>query len=328
MKRNFALNKHLALVLFSSAIAISHGTAAAQDKKLLIGTSSSSSSHYSYFVAVSQVINKSVKGVDTSVVETGATMDNLRRLQRNQIDLGLVTTNVLYHASAGTGDFAGKPVSSQLLWVYSIAPQNVVVRKDANVTKISELNGKKFNPGMKGSATERATEAVFRHLGINPDLVRGSTGEIVDALKDNRVVGYAKSGAGMRPDASTREIATFTPIRVLGLNEQQKAKIQTVMPELSIVDVPADASIKVPGYLTWGFGVGAAASATLDEQTAYEIVKAICEDKELQGAAFADVAGVDLAETTLKYAASPLHPGAIRYFRERGLQVPERLIAR
>ncbi|MFT0546479.1 TAXI family TRAP transporter solute-binding subunit [Allopusillimonas ginsengisoli] len=300
----------------------------AQNQKLLIGTTSSSSSHYGYFVAVSQVINKQVKGVDTSVTETGATMDNLRRMARNQVDFALVTTNVLHHANAGTGDFAGKPNDSRLLWIYTIAPQNAIVRKDADVANLDGLNGKKFNTGLKGSATEKTTDAVFAALNITPDVVRGSTGEIVDAVKDNRAIGYVKSGAGMKLDASSREIATFTPIQILGLSDTQRDKIKEVMPELSMVDVPADSSVGTAAYTTWGFGVGAAASTQLDEETAYQIVKAVCEDKTAQAAAFADVAGVDIAEMTLKYAASPLHPGAIRYFKERGLDIPDRLIAR
>jgi TRAP transporter TAXI family solute receptor len=328
MKKSHSLTKQFALAACAAALALSHSAAMAQSKKLLIGTTSSSSSHYSYFVAVSQLINKNAKGLDTSVVETGATMDNLRRLERRQVDFGLVTTNVIHHANAGTGDFDGKPVKSKLLWIYSIAPQNVVVRKDAGVNELNELSGKKFNPGLKGSATEKTSDAVFTLLGVKPDVVRGSTGEIVDAVKDNRVIGYVKSGAGVKLDASTREIATFTPINVLGLNAAQKSKISAAMPELSIVDVPADAATKLPAYSTWGFGVGAAASGDMDEETAYRIVKAVSEDKEVQAAAFGEVAGVDIAEMTVKYAASPLHPGAIRYFRERGLQIPERLIAR
>jgi TRAP transporter TAXI family solute receptor len=312
----------------ATCLGLSPLAAHAQSKKLLIGTTSSSSSHYGYFVAVSQVVNKQVPGVDTSVTETGATMDNLRRMARKQVDFALVTTNVIHHANAGSGDFTGKPDGSRLLWIYSIAPQNAIVRKDADITSLEGLKGKKFNTGLKGSATEKTTDAVFGILKIQPDVVRGSTGEIVDAVKDNRVVGYVKSGAGMKLDASSREIATFTPIRILGLNKEQQGKIEKAMPELSMVDVPADAAVGTAAYTTWGFGVGAAAAAGMDEELAYKIVKAICEDKTVQAAAFADVAGVDIAEMTLKYAASPLHPGAVRYFKERGLTVPERLMPR
>ncbi len=315
------------LALCVSSLALGSGSALAQQKRLLIGTTSSSSSHYGYFVAVSQLINKEVANLDTSVVETGATMDNLRRMERRQMDFGLVTTNVIHHANAGTGDFEGKPSKIRLLWIYSIAPQIAVVRKDAGVNTLTELNGKRFNTGLRGSATEKTSDAVLELLGISPDVVRGSTGEIVDAVKDNRAIGYVKSGAGLRIDASTREISTFTPLTALGLDAAQTAKIQEAMPELSIVEVPADPSANLPDFVTWGFGVGAAAAAEMDEQTAYDIVKAIVEDTEVQAAAFGDVAGVDIAEMTVRYAASPLHPGAVRYFRERGLDVPARLIA-
>lgn len=303
-------------------------TAAFAQQKLLIGSTSSSSSHYGYFVAVSQIVNQKVKNVSTSVVETGATLDNLRRMDRKQVDFGLVTTNVMHNAATGSGDFAGKPLNAKLLWVYSIAPQNVVLRADAGVKSLAELNGKRLNPGIKGSATEKTAEAVFKVLGIAPDYMRGSTGEAVAAIKDNRAIGYVKSGAGLLLDASSREIATFTPISIIGLSPAEKQKLEKAMPELSMVDVPAVSGLNIPAFTTWGFGVGAAAGPDMDEETAYQIVKAVCEDKEVQANAFAEVKGVDLVDMTLKFATTPLHPGAVRYFRERGAQIPARLIGK
>lgn len=319
--------KHVARLIVVVIAAALAPAAALSQQKLLIGSTSSSSSHYGYFVAVSQVVNQKAKDINTSVVETGATMDNLRRMDRKQVDLGLVTTNVMHNAATGTGDFAGKPLNARLLWVYSIAPQNVVVRGDAGVKSLSDLKGKRLNPGIKGSATEKTAEAVFTVLEISPDYMRGSTGEAVAAIKDNRAVGYVKSGAGLALDASSREIATFTPVNIVGLSAAEKQKLEKAMPELSMVDVPAVAGLNIPAYSTWGFGVGAAAGPGMDEETAYQIVKAVCEDKEAQANAFAEVKGVDLIEMTLKYATTPLHPGALRYFRERGAQIPQRLIA-
>lgn len=313
---------------FVSIAALAASTAALAQQKLLIGSTSSSSSHYGYFVAVSQIVNQKVKNVSTTVVETGATLDNLRRMDRKQVDFGLVTTNVMHNAATGTGEFAGKPLNARLLWVYSIAPQNVVVRADAGVKALADLNGKRLNPGLKGSASEKTSEAVFKVLGIAPDYARGSTGEIVAAIKDNRAVGYVKSGAGLQLDASSREIATFTPINIIGLSPVEKQKVEKAMPELSMVDVPAVSGLNIPAFTTWGFGVGAASGPDMDEETAYQIVKAVCEDKEIQGNAFAEVKGVDLVDMTIKYATTPLHPGALRYFRERGAQVPARLIAK
>ncbi|WP_336081409.1 TAXI family TRAP transporter solute-binding subunit [Thalassospira sp. CH_XMU1448-2] len=297
----------------------------AQDK-LLIGSTSASSSHYGYFVSVAKLINDAKNDIEASVVETGATMDNLRRIERNQIDLGLVTTNVAQHAHSGTKAFDGKAMENLgLLWVYTGAPQNVIVREDAGISSLAELAGQRFNPGIKGSATESTTEAVFQTLGLSSDYVRGSTTDVVDMIKDNRVTGYVKSGAGLKLDSSTLDIATFTPIKVLSLTDAQKQTLLEKMPDVSVVDIPEGAADGVPTYSTWSFGVGVGASANLSEDAAYKIVDAIMTDKEVQGAAMASVKGVNLAELTLQYATIPLHPGAAKWFRENGYEIPANL---
>jgi TRAP transporter TAXI family solute receptor len=324
MKKQSRLLFGVFMTVFIGIIAFASVSIAAQ--KMLIGSTSASSSHYGYFVAVSQVINEKVPGLETSVVETGATVDNLRRFARKQIDFGLVTTNVLSQAYYGKQEFKGKPIKSKLLWVYVIAPQNAIVRKDAGVTDFAGLNGQRYNPGLKGSATEKTTEAVFEVLGIKPDYVRGSTTDIVTAVKDNHIIGYVKSGAGLKIDASSRDISTFTPIGILSLNKDQAALIQSKLPEVSIVDVPAGAGPGISSYTTWGFAVGCGAGLDLDEATAYKIVKAICEDKTVQASAMASVKDADFVEMTIKYATSPLHPGAIKYFKEVGARIPDRLI--
>ncbi len=318
------MKKLLIAAVASSAVFAAANGAQAQER-LLIGSTSSSSSHYGYFVAVNQIINGNLDGVSSSVVETGATVDNLRRLSRNQIDLGLVTTNTGYHAYVGAEDFAGRPVDNRLLWVYTVAPQIVVVREDSGVTEMAGLTGVRFNPGITGSATEKTTEAVMQTLGIAPDYVRGSTTDVVDAIKDNRIAGYAKSGVGNRLDGSTMDVATFTPIRVLTLDDEQTAALREQMPDISVIDIPAGAGEGIPAFRTWAFGVAVHASPDLSEETAYRIVKAVMENPEPQANAFSAVQDVDLAELTLKVGTVPLHPGAARYFREQGLDIPDAL---
>jgi TRAP transporter TAXI family solute receptor len=312
-------------ILFTAVLLMSGVATASAQQKLLIGSTSSSSSQYGYFVAVSQLINAQVKGVDSAVVETGATIDNLRRLDRKQIDLGLVTTNTGYQAYAGTEGFKGKPVNVRLLWVYAAAPQNVIVRKDSGVTKLADLNGKKFNPGLRGSSTEKTTEAVFNLLGIKIDAARGSTSDIVDAIKDNRVVGYVKSGAGTKLDGSSLDIGTFTPIQVISLTPEQGAKIEKDMPDLGVAKVPAGAADGVPAYTTWSFGLAVVGRADMPDDVAYNIVKAVSEDKTVQANALAELKGANIAQMTVDYGSIPLHPGAAKYLREKGLTIPGRI---
>lgn len=299
--------------------------ALAQDTDLLIGSTSASSSHYGYFVAVGQLINENAEGLSASVVETGATMDNIRRMARGQIDLGLVTTNTVQHAVSGTNAFDGNPQDLRLLWVYTNAPQNVVVRKDAGVDSLEGLEGVRFNPGIKGSSTEATTEAVFKALGLTADFVRGSTTDIVGAIKDNRVAGYVKSGAGQKLDGSTMDIATSVDIAVIGLTDEQAQTLRDAMPDISVVDIPEGAAEGIPGYTTWSFGVGVAAPASMDKETAYKIVSAIMADESAQANAMASLKGADLAQMTLDYGTIPLHPGAARWFEEQGLKIPAKL---
>lgn len=300
-------------------------TTPAMGKDLLIGSTSASSSHYGYFVSVGQLINKSGADVSATIVETGATLDNIKRIERGQLDLGLVTTNAVQHAYTGTNKFKGAPQDLRLLWVYTIAPQNVVVRVDSGVTSLEGLAGVRFNPGIKGSSTEATTEAVFSTLGLSADFVRGSTTDIVGGIKDNRLAGYVKSGSGKRLDGSTMDIATATDIKVLGLSKMQQDTLAAKMPDVSLVNIPEGAGKNIPAYTTWGFGVGVAAPSSLSDNDAYAIVKAIFEDKQAQGEAMAAVKGVNLAEMTLEYATIPLHSGVLRWYEEQGIKVPAHL---
>jgi len=316
----------LSKLALAGVLAFGLSVPAFAQEKLLIGSTSASSSHYGYFVSVAKLINDADNDIEASVVETGATMDNLRRIQRDQIDLGLVTTNVAQHAHAGTNAFDGRAMDGLgLLWVYTGAPQNVIVREDSGIATLSDLADRRFNPGIKGSATESTTEAVFKALGLSADYVRGSTTDVVDMIKDNRVTGYVKSGAGLKLDSSTLDIATFTPIKVLSLSDDQKQALIDKMPDISVVDIPAGAADGVDAYSTWSFGVGVGAAASLSEDAAYKIVDAIMTDKEVQGTAMASVKGVNLAELTLQYATIPLHPGAAKWFRENGYDIPAKL---
>ncbi|HEX6957336.1 MAG TPA: TAXI family TRAP transporter solute-binding subunit [Ferrovibrio sp.] len=318
--------KKTILAAAAMAAALSMTTPTLAKDKLLIGATSASSSQYGYFVALSQLINAKVPNVESAVVETGATVDNLRRISRKQIDLGLVTTNVGYQAYAGSGAFADKKIDNRLLFVYSGAPQNVFVRADSGVTKLTELNGKRFNPGLKGSATEKTAEAVFKVLGIAPDYVRGSTTDIVDAIKDNRVIGTVKSGVGNKLDGSTLDIATFTPIKVLSLDAEQKRKVAEAFPDLSVVDVPAGAAEGVPAYTTWSFGLAVHARPDLPEEIAYQIAKAVFEDKTVQSGALSSLKGLDLVKMTVENGTIPLHPGVVRYLKEHNVSIPAKLM--
>ncbi len=315
----------IALSTFLLSIAFialpAHG---AEKKRILWGSSAAASSNYAYWVSVSQLINNKVDGVESTTAETGSTMDNLRRIQRGQVDGCQATSNVVYYAYNGMKQWEGKPMNLRALWSYAVSPQMVVVREDSGIKTLKDLSGKRINPGGKGSATESSSDDVMKALGYTPDWARGATGDMVDAIKDNRVKGFIKSGNGLKLDGSMQDIQTTSPIRCIGVTAEEEAIIAKNFPELPVVDIP-EAGPGIPPFRTWAFFNVAITTPEFDEDMAYNIVKAVCEDKEIQHAAFAGIRGIDVPTFTLKYATIPLHPGAARYYKEIGLEIPAHL---
>lgn len=74
-------------------------------------------------------------------------------MARGQLDIGLITTSALYHANSGIKTFDGNAIDSKLLWAYTLAPQNVVVRQDSGVTSLSDLTGVRF--GLDNGVAQR-----------------------------------------------------------------------------------------------------------------------------------------------------------------------------
>ena len=290
--------------------------------RLALGSTNATSSHYAYFTAVAKIINEQIPGLQASVVETGATVDNLERMQRGQLDMGLITSSTLNHAYFGKHGFAGKPVKSKLLWMYALAPQNITVRRDSGIDSLDQLTGERFGPGARGSSTEATSEMVFDMLGITPDWVRGSNDELAAAIKDNRSNGFVKSAVNYRYDPLTQDIATFTPLRVLGLSDEQIAIIRENLPEVGIVEMPGGEAEDSGPYRTHAFLIGMSAAPTLDDEIAYQVTKAVMEDAIIQRSSFPGLEGVDLGALTMEYASAPIHPGALRYYEEAGYSIP------
>ena len=301
---------------------------AASKKLLAMGATQSSSSHFAYFVAIAKIMNTQVPDLNVSVVETGASVDNINRINKGDLDLGMTTIHLQYQANLGLGAWKDKPVKDQyVLWVYQPAPQNFVIREDSGVKTVYDLNGKAFNPGMRGSATESTVENICSALGIVPKFYRGGTDDTVSAIKDNRIVGYAKSGAGTNMlDASSLDIATFTPIRLLGFSDEDIAKVLAKYPYLSPIALPKGVYKDSPAYKTFAMLIGVVAGKNISEELGYKIVKACMENFPDQVAAYPSVKGVNLPQLTLETCNVPLHPGAIKYYREIGLKIPENLI--
>lgn len=303
----------------------------AKKKFILVGSTQTASSHYAYGVAAVKSINKYAKGVSATVVETGASVDNVKRLMAGQIDIGLTTYKVAYEALNGLGIWKKHPAKDlRMLWAYTRSIDFYVVRADSGVYKLEDLDGKLFNPGMRGSSTEFTTRQVFEILGIKPKYYIGGTTDAVKAIKDGRIVGYIKTGVGTQLDASTLDVMSMTKIRLISMTPEQVRKVRSVVPYLPFFTIPAG-GIKAmpdqPEYTSWGMVITYAAMKSFPEDLAYKIVKAVVKGRPYQVAAFPAAREVDMVQFTPKTTPIPLHAGALKAYRELGAkEIPARAI--
>jgi TRAP transporter TAXI family solute receptor len=293
---------------------------AASAKDLTMGTTSPTSSHFTISVAMSKAIETGMKGTTVSVIETGASVDNVLRLARDEIDLGLATTDILISARNGTGKFEGNAIPDTVaLYPYSASILLFAVTGESGVTSLEDLDGKKFNPGIRGSAAETLTTNVLSMFDINADLVHGAVGDAVEGIKNGQIIGYSKYGAADSVDASLQELMTSTEMRLIGFTQEQEKAAKESMEGVGFTTLPAglipgSEAIRVPKlnvfFLT--------RTGVMDDQTAYDIARSIHQNMNLLVEAWPQLADYDIAADAVATmeAGITYHPGAARYWKE------------
>lgn len=324
----FNIKKTLSAVITASvcAFSLSAGDALAQKTQLSIGATSQASSLYAYHVAVAQLLNEKLPGVNISVVETGGGLDNMRRLSEGQVDWGMMAEPDLYEYYKGLGPFEGKSNPNfRTFWLTTSLAYFPVVGAETGINTIQELQGKQFNGGGRGSGTERATFEAFGALDVKPDWFRTGMGDAVTAFKDRRVVGFTKAGPPSAPDSAILDAQTARKVKILNWTDEDIAEVKKDYPHfdfMSVTDTPYETgpmNLRVV-FITMG------TTTDMTEQQAYDIFKTIVENVDKVAESYPAIAGLDIAKQTIERGQTPLHPGVVRYFKEQGVTVPDRLI--
>ena len=269
---------------------------------------------------MSKAIETGMEDTNVSVIETGASVDNVLRLARDEIDLGLATTDILISARNGTGKFEGNAIPDTVaLYPYSASILLIAVTEESGVTTLEELDGRKFNPGIRGSAAETLTTNVLSMFDINADLVHGAVGDAVEGIKNRQLVGYSKYGAADSVDATLQELMTSTAMRLIGFSEEQEKAATEDMEGVGFTTLPAglipgSEEMRVPKlnvFFLTRIGV-------MDEQNAYDIARSIHQNMNLLAEAWPQLADYDIAADAVATmeAGVTYHPGAERYWRE------------
>jgi TRAP transporter TAXI family solute receptor len=297
----------------------------AEQKFISIGTGGLTGVYYPTGGAICRLLNRNREehGLRCMVESTGGSIFNLNAIRNGELDFGVAQSDWQYHAYHGSSKFADKGANEKLRALFSIHSEafTLMARDDSKINGFKDLLGKRVNIGNPGSGQRGTMEVLMEAMEITrSDFALASELKAVEqsrALCDNKI--DAMVYAVGHPNASIKEAATTCDTHLVAVTGP-------------IVDQLVEANSyyaksTIPGGMYRGsdndtetFGVKATivSTADVDEETVYQLVKAVFENleslKQLHPAF-----GHLQKEEMLQGNSAPFHKGAIRYFKEAGL---------
>ncbi|MCE3221469.1 TAXI family TRAP transporter solute-binding subunit [Vibrio diabolicus] len=336
MKMN-KLVKALAVAVTSFGIA---ANAAAEDRSYILATASTGGTYYPVGVALatlSKVKLAPKHHFSLSAISSAGSGENVKLLNENEAQFAILQGLYGAWAWSGEGPYEKSGRQEQLRSV-SMLWQNVehfIVRSDlaktGTVTDLNNLDGKKFSIGKKNSGTENSGRQIMKGLKVDPDkfnLAYMGYGGSASALQNGTIDGM-NTPAGVPVGAVTQAFAALgKDISILSFTDEQIKEANGNYNLWTKYEIPANTypgldkpitTIAQPNFL--------AVREDISEEDVYLLTKAIYENLPfLQGIHKATKAMA--IEKAIAGLPVPLHPGAARYYKEMGIEIPSDLMAK
>ena len=326
-KRKTPLALGFAAVLATMAAGPSPGALAAD---IIIGAGVSAGVHYDVARAVCRHVQRTIQGVTCEVVriegrDAAEPLAVLADVGNNSIEVGLVQSDWQHHAFEGTGPVAFMDVRfDNLRSLFSLhgEPFTVVARRDSGIEGLDDLAGKRVNIGNPGSGQRVMMDMVMRAKGWTR-----KTFDLADELPEseqslalchNRVQAIVATVA--HPNAAVAKAIKLCDARVVEIAGAEIDELVADNPFLAATEVPAGL---YPGIdrpvRTFGVMVTAVTSADIDDDLVYSIVRSVFDNLDDLKRLHPALGNLSPGRMMTDGLSAPLHPGALRYFRERGM---------
>ena len=325
MKKLAMKSLQMALGAAVLALTLPSGSALAQAKFITIGTGGVTGVYYAAGGAICRLMNKdrAKHGFRCSVESTGGSVFNINTIRAGELDFGVAQSDWQYHAVNGTKVFEKDGKFADLRAVFSVHPEpfTVLARKEANVTKFEDLKGKRFNVGNPGSGTRASMEELLSSMGwtlanfsLASELKADEHGA---ALCDNKIDGFYY-GVG-HPSANIQDPITTCGAKLVPLTGPAIDKLVKGAPYYAKVNIPGGLYAGNPNPVpTYGVLATFVASAKVPEATVYELVKAVFDNFDEFKKLHPAFANLDPKNMVKDGNSAPLHPGAMKYYKEKG----------
>ncbi len=319
------LNRRTASAMLVAATALPGAVLAQQRMFFGIATGGTGGTYYPLGGMLAQLIsNKAVvdgRKISATAEAAGASVGNAQLLGKRDIESAFVAADILDAAYNGKGQFAGAPIRN-LRALGALYPETVqlITRADSGINSVRDLKGKSISSGAPGSGQYQLLTDLLQVHGMKRDDVKedlSSFTQAVDKIKDGNL--HATLITAGVPTSAVTDFAQSHALKVIALAGPEITELQRQQPYYTKVQLPAN-SYKGQTAAVDTLAVMAvwAVHDAVPDNVAYEVTKALFENIAIMGQVHVQGKNISLATAT-GVGTAPMHPGALRYLREKGV---------
>jgi TRAP transporter TAXI family solute receptor len=296
---------------------------AEKQRYINIGTGGLTGVYYPTGGAICRLLNKGRRdhGIRCAVESTGGSVFNLNALAAGDLDFGIVQSDWQYHALNGSAEFEGK-ANPELRSVFALHAEafTLVARADAGVKEFADLKGKRVNRGNPGSGHRGTFEEVMKAAGWSENdfalLAELKASEMAPALCDNKIDAFVYTVG--HPNGALEEVTTTCNARLVPFAGSLAESMLAAHPYYSRLEIPAGLYRDNPAPTpTLGVKATLVTHSQVPEDVVYRLVKAVFDNFDEFKNLHPAFASLQIQEM-LQGNSAPLHPGAEKYYQERG----------
>ena len=292
-------------------------------ENISIATGGTGGVYYPIGGGMASLFSKKIPGMEATAEVTGGSVDNLKLVGSDDTYIGMTMSDAALDAYDGNDKFKGNKQNLRTLMIMYPNNMHVVTLDNKGINKFADLKGKRVSTGAPGSATEvmafRELEAAGLDKDKDVDRERLSVAESVNALKDNKIDAFFWVGG--LPTAAVTDLANTpgTTLKMIDTAELVPAMNQKYgnLYVQSVISKDIYRGMEVDNQNSSVMNL-LVANAEMDDQTAYNIVKTIFESRDELIAVHKITSDFSLDKQKSASSPVPFHPGAVKYFQERG----------
>ena len=289
--------------------------------ELTFGTGGDQGTYYGFGNVLAQRITSDTNTAVTAVV-SGGSQDNIEQMDMGMYQLGFVQSDVMSYAYNGERLFEGMPIENFSTVAALYLEQVQIVTLDPEIKSVADLEGKRVSIGASGSGVYYNAIDVLGAYGLTEEDITPtyqSFGDSVDSLQDGKIdAAFVVAGA---PTVAVTTLAASRDVYLVSLDQEHIDALIETSPYYTEYTIGADVYGTDEDCTTVAIAAVIIARDDVAEDDVYNIVSTIFENAESIASAHDKGNELDL-EFATSITNVPYHPGAVKYFAEKGIEVP------